>query len=167
MKYKLMTVTVLLALTILSAACGAQSATVEPGQATGPAVEGATTSAAGATAGVPQTGSEHSGVPANLEEALDLLRIHGATVNLADPVQSDVLSAPGQIVHINNEEVEFYTYQAAEAVAAEAPLVADLTTPEGQPQFYRLGNMLVRYVGSDSGLRDLLEDVLGAQAAKQ
>jgi hypothetical protein len=159
MKHKLMMITAILGITLLSAACGAQSAF--------PTDESAATAEAGGTAGIPQTGPENAGVPATLDEVLDVLRTNGATVNIADAVESDVLSVAGQIVHINNEEVEFYTYEAEEAVAEQASLVADLTTPQGEPQFYRLGNMLVRYVGSDPGLRSLLEDVLGAQAARQ
>lgn len=141
-------------LAIFSAACGAQPAGI-------PTVSVEEAQDAAATAGIPQTG------PADLEEVLNVLRTAGATVNLADPVQSDVLTVPGQIVHINNEEVEFYLYATAEAAESEASLVADLNSPGGAPQFYRLGNMLVRYAADNTTIRDLLERVLGAKAAGQ
>jgi hypothetical protein len=152
MKRRLMIVMSFLA--IFLAACGAQPAEI-------PTVSVEDAQNAAATAGIPQTG------PGNLEEVLNLLRTSGATVNVADPVQSDVLTVPGQIVHINNEEVEFYTYESAGAAESEAPLVADLNTPDGQPQFYQLGNFLIRYPGSNALIRDLLEGVLGATAAGQ
>ena len=161
MKSKLAMTTVLAALALVLAACGAETTTSDPGQATGaPTVsteESTPTEEAGATAGVPE----------DLDEVMRVRLETGATAQLADPVESDVLSAPGQIVLINDEEVEFYTYASAEEVAAQAPLVTDLTNPEGEPQFYRLGNMLVRYVGSNDVVHDLLENVLGAQAAGQ
>ncbi len=162
MKNKLMILTILLALVL--AACRAETATSEPAQTT---EESTMTEEAGATAGVTQTGPGESGVSEDLDDVMRVLLETGATAQLADPVESDVLSAPGQIVLINDEEVEFYTYASAEEAAAQAPLVADLTNPEGEPQFYRLGNMIVRYVGSNDVVHDLLENVLGAQAAGQ
>ncbi len=157
MKDKVAMITALAALTLVLAACGAQTSTSEPGQTT--------TEEASATAGSPQTNPGDASVPEDLDEVIRVLLETGATVDLADPVESDVLSVPGQIVHINNEEVEFYTYESTEAAAAEAPLVADLTNPEGAPQFYRLGTMLIRYVGVNDVVRDLLENLLGAQPA--
>ena len=156
MRMKFTMVMVLAALALLLAACGAPA---------GPTDTSITTEEAAQTAGIPETGLGTVVSPGDLDEVIRVLNETGATANLAEPVESDVLSAPGQIVHINNEEVEFYTYPSAEEAAAEAPLVADLTNPEGQPQFYRLGNMLIRYAGSDDVVRDLLENVLGAQAA--
>jgi hypothetical protein len=210
MKSKFTTMTILLTLALLAAACGTQDTTSEPGPSTAlptltvesPAAEEATqddmtptaaaeaetpvqatdaagttptdpagsatpAAEAGGTAGIPQTGPGDAGLPDDLDEVLRVLRATGVTVNLADPVESDVLSVPGQIVHIDNEEVEFYTYETAEQVEAQASLVADLEDPEGEPQFYKLGTMLVRYVGNSTLVRDLLEDVLGAQAAGQ
>jgi len=121
----------------------------------------------GGTPGIPQTGPGDAGLPDDLDEVIRVLRTAGINVAVADPVESDVLSAPGQIVLINNEEVEFYTYETAEQAESQASLVADLNGPEEEPQFYKLGNMLVRYVGNDTLVRDLLEDVLGAQVAGQ
>jgi hypothetical protein len=158
MKNKLAMTIVLAALTLVLAACEAQTATGEPAQTTG----APTVSTEEST-----TTEEAAGAAADLDEVMRVLLETGVRVQLADPVESDVLSAPGQIVLINNEEVEFYTYESAEEAAAQAPLVADLTNPEGEPQFYRLGKMLVRYVGIDDVVRDLLENVLGAQAAGQ
>jgi hypothetical protein len=194
MKNKLIPITTLLALALLSAACAGQQATNEPAEATtlpavsgdqGPATEDATeaptapaegetnltptvsseggTPGTTGTAAIPETGLGNAGVPDNLDDVLLVLRETGATVDVTDPVESDVLSVPGQIVFIDNEEVEFYTYESVEAAEAQRSLVADLVNAQGQPQFYTLGNMLVRYVGSDPGVRDLLEDVLGAQ----
>lgn len=157
--------TILLGLALISAACGTQAVTSEPGQPT--VIPTVSEPESAGTAAIPQTGPGEAGIPDDLDEVLRVLRTAGATVNLADPVESDVLTVPGQIVHINSEEVEFYAYESAEQAEVEASLVADLGDPEAEPQFYKMGNMLVRYVGNDTLVRDLLEDVLGARAAGQ
>jgi hypothetical protein len=98
---------------------------------------------------------------------LRVLRTAGATVELGDAVENELLSISGQSVMINGEEVQIFTYASAEELETVASQVADEGDPEDEPHFYKLGNMLVRYIGSDPGVRDLLEDVLGAQAAGQ
>lgn len=145
---------------VVTSTVGAEDVTSAPEDAT-PAAE------TSGTPGIPQTGPGDAGLPDDLDEVIRVLRAAGVNVDLADPVESDILSAPGQIVFINNEEVEFYSYETAEQAEQQASLVADLNGPEEEPQFYKLGTMLVRYVGNDTLVRDLLEDVLGAQAAGQ
>ena len=43
-----------------------------------------------------------------------VLRETGATVELGDPVEEDRLSVPGQIIRINGEEVQIFTYNSVE-----------------------------------------------------
>ena len=122
---------------------------------------------AGGSAGIPQTGPGDAGVPDDLDEVIRVLIETGATVELGDVVEQEGVSLPGHILMINGEEVQIFTYESAEKLEAQASQLADTDDPEDEPHFYKLGNMLVRYVGSDPGMRDLLEDVLGAQAAGQ
>lgn len=121
----------------------------------------------GGTAVIPQTGLGSAGLPDNLDDVLLVLRETGATVNLGETVDSDEISVPGQSILINGEEVQIFTYDSAEALEMQASQLGNEPGSEEEPQFYKLGTMLVRYVGSDPGVRDLLEDVLGAQAAGQ
>jgi hypothetical protein len=212
MKDKLVLLTILLALAVLSAACAAQQSTEAPGEvteaptvstdnstatedagATVPTPTGAqegstsvpgteetgttpTASADSATpaedasgaAGIPQTGPGDAGVPDDLDEVMRVLRTAGVTVDLGDPIEAaDFSTVPGQILFIDGEEVEIYTYTSAEELEADASRLARQDDPEGEPDFYKLGNMLVRYIGENTLVRDLLEDVLGAQAAGQ
>ena len=121
----------------------------------------------GATAGTPEMGAGVAGVPDDLDEVLRVLRATGATLELGDAVEQADLSVPGQILRINGEEVQIFSYDSAEALEAQASQLAEDGNPEDEPHYYKLGTMLVRYIGSDPGVRDLLEDVLGAQAAGQ
>lgn len=211
MKNKLVLLTILLALALFSAACGAQDTTDVPGEVTtAPTVstdnntateeasetatapigtaEGEATSEgtaetgmtptdaadsgtpaqdAGGTAAIPQTGPGDAGLPDDLDEVIRVLRTAGATVELGDAVEQADVSVAGQSIMINGEEVQIFTYASAEDLEAQASQLAREDDPEDEPHFYKLGNMLVRYIGSDTLVRDLLEDVLGAQAAGQ
>ena len=189
MKNSLVFFAILLALALVLAACTTQEATNEPGEVTAlptVATEAATvtqeageaaltptaasegntpTPEAGGTAAIPETGSGVAGAPDDLDDILRVLRAVGANVELGDTVEQDFTSIPGQILRINGEEVQIFTYDTAEALQAQASQLAEQTDPEREPQFYTLGNMLVRYVGREPGVRSLLENVLGARAA--
>lgn len=129
--------------------------------------EGTPGQEAAGTAGIPQTGDGDAGVPDDLDEMLRVLRTAGATVKLGDTVEQDFLSVPGQILTINGEEVQLFVYNSAEELETQASQLATNAGTEEEPHFYKLGNMLVRYVGREPDIRDLLEDVLGAQAVGQ
>lgn len=187
MKSKLVFLTVLLAIALVSAACATQEATNAPGgvgavptqstngsTATDDAGEGQMTPTlsadnttpvqeAGGTAVIPETGAGDVGAPDDLDELMTVLRETGATVELGDAVTHDFLSIPGQIIMINGEEVQIFAYDSAEQLEAQVSQLPDDNNPENEPQFYKLGTMLVRYVARDPGVRDLLEDVLGAE----
>ncbi|HEX2990660.1 MAG TPA: hypothetical protein VHO49_08265 [Anaerolineales bacterium] len=198
--------TVLLVLSLFSAACAAQDTTNQEGDGTAVPVvtsdgstatetsmtststveevpptqeagdagttptvsaEGAVTPEAGGTALIPQTGLGEAGVPDNLDELIRVVRATGASVDLGEAVELETVSIPGQTLLINGEEVQVFTYGSAEDLEAQASQLADEQDPESEPHFYKLGTMLVRYAGNDTLVRDLLEDVLGAQAAGQ
>lgn len=119
------------------------------------------------TAVIPQTGLGDAGLPDDLDDVVMVLRETGATVKLGDAVEDDLVSVAGQSILINGEEVRIFTYPSAEDLEAQAAQLLNQGPPEEEPQFYKLGNMLVRYTGSDPLVRDLLEDVLGARAGGQ
>jgi hypothetical protein len=144
-----------------------------PAQATAengltPTADGNTsTQESGGAAGIPQTGPGDAGIPDNLQEAIRVLETAGATVAVGEAVQQDSVTANGRIVMINGEEVRFFSYPSAEELELEASQLAASTDPESEPRYYTMGSMLVFYGGRDPGVRDLLEDVLGAQEAGQ
>ncbi len=127
----------------------------------------AATPGAGGTALIPQTGLGEAGVPDDLDELIRVVRATGASVSLGESVQLETVPIEGQTLLINGEEVQVFSYGSAEELEAQASQLADEQDPESEPHFYKLGTMLVRYTGNDTLVRDLLEDVLGAQAAGQ
>lgn len=211
MKSRLTFFTVLLALALFAAACGAQEATTEPGVTTGistdtvdnstategidealmtptgvaesgtptqstgetgttPTVSadgGTPSQGADGTAVIPQTGLGDAGLPDDVDEIVRILIETGVTVEAGGEVTQDFVPVPGQSILINGEEVQIFTYPSAEKLEAQAAQLLRQGDPEDEPQFYKLGNMLVHYAGRDPLVRDLLEDVLGARAGGQ
>lgn len=172
MKNKFIFYMLLLGLALLAAACAPQEAPAGPGEATALPTEsanGVNTSegqgAAEGTAVIPETGPQVAGVPDTLDEVITILVAAGASVDLGGKVEIDPVPFPGQSLLINGEEVQIFTYESLEELEVKAAELANDGNPEDEPNYYRMGNMLVRYVGNDPGLRDLLENVLGAQAA--
>ncbi len=121
----------------------------------------------GGTVVIPQTGLGEDGFPDDLDELIRVVRATGVSVSLGEAVELETVSIPGQTLLINGEEVQVFSYGSAEDLEAQASQLADEQDPESEPHFYKLGTMLVRYAGNDTLVRDLLEDVLGAQAAGQ
>lgn len=130
------------------------------------AEDGTPAADAGGTAGIPQTGPGDAGLPDDLDEVVRVLRTAGASVDIGEAAENDLVLVPGQTILINGEEVQVFTYDSAEALESVASQLEN-SDPEREPQFYKLGNMLVFYAGTDTLVRDLLEDVLGAHAAGQ
>lgn len=135
-----------------------------------PSADGsASTPSSSGTAIIPQTGGDagEAGIPDDLDEVIRILIETGATVEIGDAFDLDAVSVPGQTIRINGEEVQIFTYPSAEQLEVDAAQVEELNPPLEEPYFYKMGTMLVRYVGSDPLVRDLLEDVLGADVVGQ
>ena len=90
-----------------------------------------------------------------------------------DPVSQVFFSPEGSIIKVNGADVQVFEYESAEALENEASQVA----PDGgsigtnmvmwmdAPHFYKVGRIIVLYVGSDEAVLSLLEKVLGEQFA--
>jgi hypothetical protein len=101
------------------------------------------------------------------------LQSAGAAVEIGDPVIQDFFTPEGNIIKVNGQDVQVFEYKNAEAMENEASQVA----PDGgsvgtsmmmwmaPPHFYKAGRILVLYIGTDTTVLDLLDNVLGAQFA--
>ena len=101
------------------------------------------------------------------------LRSAGATVDSTETIQQEFFTVEGRILKVNGADVQVFEYKSAEAMEAEAALVA----PDGgsvgtsmmmwmaTPHFFKSGAVLVLYVGDDAAVFDLLKSVLGEQFA--
>lgn len=103
------------------------------------------------------------------------LQAAGAAVEVGDSVIQDFFTPEGTIVRVNGQDLQVFEYDTAEDMESEASLVA----PDGgsigtsmvmwvdAPHFYKIGRMIVLYVGSDQGTLDLLQQVVDPQFAGQ
>ena len=101
------------------------------------------------------------------------LRDAGATIESNETIRQDFFSVEGRILKVNGMDLQAFEYKSAEAMEAEAALVA----PDGgsvgtnmmmwmaTPHFFKAGSVLVLYVGDDAAMLDLLTSVLGEQFA--
>jgi len=106
---------------------------------------------------------------------LTALQAAGATVNVGDSIMQDFFTPEGRVITVNGADIQVFEYESAEAMEGEASQVA----PDGgsvgtsimmwmdAPHFYKTGRIIVLYVGSDSAILDLLEQVIGPQFAGQ
>jgi len=124
---------------------------------------------------VPDAGptTSHGGPVEDYVSLVDTLRAADATVEPADTVEQAFFSVTGQIIKVNGADVQVFEYESAEAMEADASQVA----PDGgsvgtsmvmwveAPHFFKLGCVLVLYVGDDFAVLDLLKSSLGEQFA--
>ena len=121
----------------------------------------------------------HGGPVTDYVSLIDNLRAAGATVEPAGEIIQDFFSVRGQAIKVNGEDVQVFEYTDTAAAEAEAALVsADGysvgPTSEGvvymaswvaTPHFYKTGKLIVLYVGDNTAVINVLEDVLGSQFA--
>lgn len=104
---------------------------------------------------------------------IDALQASGSTVEMGEPISQAFFSPEGNIIKVNDADIQVFEYESAEAMESEASQVA----PDGgsigtsmvawvdTPHFYKTGRMIVLYVGSDETILSLLEKALGPQFA--
>jgi hypothetical protein len=104
---------------------------------------------------------------------LAALQRAGASAEVADPIEQIFFSTPGSIIKVNGMDVQVFEYESEQAMEAEVSQVA----PDGgsigtsmvswidRPHFYKAGRIIVLYVGSDTTILNLLNNILGPQFA--
>ena len=102
---------------------------------------------------------------------IDALSARGAEVELGDAVEQPFFQGTGQILKVNGKDVQVFQYESAESMEADAAQVA----PDGgsigtsmiswieKPHFFKIGRVIVLYVGEDKEVIDLLKGILGEQ----
>lgn len=108
---------------------------------------------------------------------IDNLREAGAVVEPRGEVAPDFLSAKRKVISVNDSNVQVWEYDDDDAADAEAALIspdgfsvhtATKITSVGwiaPPHFYKVGKLIVLYVGDNQAVIDVLETVLGSQFA--
>jgi len=101
------------------------------------------------------------------------IETEGAKVELGDSVEQAFLNAQGQIIKVNDADVQVFEYESADALEADAAQISPdggstattMITWMAPPHFFKSGRVLVLYVGDDSAVLDLLKSVLSEQFA--
>ena len=103
--------------------------------------------------------------------ALD--RAAGAAVDFAGAVSQSFFAPQGQALRVNGEDIQVFEFASAE----EANTIAQRISADGSsisssmvggvapPHFYKAGQLIVIYVGSDDGVISALQKGMGAQFA--
>jgi hypothetical protein len=104
---------------------------------------------------------------------LAALQASNAKVETGDSVTQVFFSPEGRIVTVNGQDIQVFEYEGAEAMESEASQVA----PDGGsigtsmmmwmdvPHFYKVGRIIILYIGSDDQTLTLLQSIMGAQFA--
>ncbi len=126
-----------------------------------------------ACGGAPATVVSHGGPVTDYVSLIDGLRAAGATVEPAGTVDQPFFSVQGLMIAVDGGDVQVFEYADAASMEEAA---GDVSADGGSvgtsmigwvepPHFYKMAKLLVLYVGSDGGVMQLLEDVLGEQFA--
>lgn len=163
MKTKFSLISTLLLLAMFVAACGSQPTAIPD-----------TENPANAPANTEVSPTQLvGGLVEDFESLVAALRAAGVTVEPGEAVEQAFFTVPGQIIKVNDADVQVFVYGTAEAMEAEAAQVADdggsigtnMVTWVATPHFYKAGRILVLYVGDDQAILDLLQVALGPQFA--
>jgi len=103
------------------------------------------------------------------------LQAAGATVDVGDSVIQDFFTPEGHILTVNGADIQVFEYADAAVMESEATQVApdggsigtSMVTWMDAPHFYKTGRLIVLYIGSDTAILDLLDNVIGTQFAGQ
>ncbi len=126
-----------------------------------------------ACGGEPATVVSHGGPVTDYVSLIDGLRAAGATVEPAGTVDQPFFAVQGLMIKVDGGDVQVFEYGDAASMEDDA---GDVSADGGSvgtsmmawvkpPHFYKMARLLVLYVGDDSGVMQLLEDVLGEQFA--
>jgi hypothetical protein len=123
--------------------------------------------------GSQQSPVSHGGPVTDYVTLVDSLRAAGATVDPAGTISQPFFTPQGQLIAVNDQQVQVFEFaSAAKAEAGAGTVSADgssvgttMMTWVATPHFYRAGKVIALYVGDDSSVVSLLEEAMGSQFA--
>jgi hypothetical protein len=117
--------------------------------------------------------TSHGGPVKDYVSLIDHLRAASATVVPTGSVTQPFFSVTGQSITVNGEPVQIYEYANEDDANADAARIS----PDGgtigntmvdwiaPPHFYKKGQIIVLYVGSNTTVMNILKTTLGTQFA--
>lgn len=158
----------LLALNLVLAACG-PAVVATPSPAVDPTIAPTLTSVVEPTRTATPIPASHGNPIGGYVDLIDTLRADGATVEPVGSVEQPFFSVAGQVIKVNDADVQVYEYADDAAREAESSRI----TPDGQPSptsivdwiaqpnFWARGRVIVLYVGPDADMIARLTKALG------
>ncbi len=106
-------------------------------------------------------------------DLVEVLRAEGATVEPEGGVKQPFFEVTGNLFKVNGAEVQVYQFADESTRKSVSDTISEDGTKIGnnlpswieQPNFWANGNMIVLYVGQDSGVINFLSSVLGERIA--
>ena len=104
---------------------------------------------------------------------VDSLSAAGATVDLADTISQPFFVPEGRLLTVNGKDVQAFEF----ASEAEADGISETVSADGgsvgtsmigwvaSPHFYKVGRLIVVYVGNEGGVTNILQEIMGSQFA--
>jgi hypothetical protein len=139
--------------------CGDVSTPISPTASTEPAI----------------TEPIEAGIVEDQASLVAALQASGATVETGEPVTQAFFSPVGSIIKVNGADVQVFEYESEASMEKEASQVApdggsigtSMVTWMDTPHFYKIGRIIVLYIGNDKTILNFLESVIGSQFAGQ
>ena len=101
------------------------------------------------------------------------LRLMGNSVESLESIYQPFFTPQGQIIELNDEDIQVFEYSSEEEANKEAVQVSadgssvgtTMLTWIDTPHFYQSGKIIVLYIGNNSEVIDMLTELLGPQFA--
>lgn len=101
------------------------------------------------------------------------LRLMGNSVESLESIYQPFFTPQGQIIELNDEDIQVFEYSSEEEANKEAVQVSadgisvgtTMLTWIYTPHFYQSGKIIVLYIGNNSEVIDMLTELLGPQFA--
>ena len=115
----------------------------------------------------------HGGLVTDYVSLVDDLRAAGATVDPAGTISQPFFVPQGQLLTVNGEDVQVFEFDSTEEAATAASTVSadgssigtSIVAWVAPPHFYQVSKLIAIYVGSDSGVINILKEAMGSQFA--
>ena len=116
----------------------------------------------------------HGGPVKDYVSLVDGLRAARATVDPAGTLSQPFFAPQGQLISVDDQDVQAFEFASGD----EADTVAETVSADGSsigtsmvrwiapPHFYKVGRLIVLYVGCDGDVVDVLEETMGPEFAE-
>ncbi len=111
--------------------------------------------------------------PSEYDSLVENIRAAGGVVTPNGEITQPFLSVEGKIIKVDGQDIQVFEYASIQVASNDAALVSPDGSSAGTtmiswisaPHFYKSGKLIVIYIGTETSVIGILENVLGAQFA--